>query len=274
MRNITLVRSLFNRTISAEFVNSQARIVPRAICKLCRQEKDLQGSHLMPRALYRMARGRGSRGNQDPFLVTRKSSKQTSHQTKDYLLCRDCEQLFCVNGENYVMGLVTKRNGVFPLLEMLKPVRPTARGPGWCSHSYSDTPNIDRAMIAYFAISVFWRASVHTWVQANGEETRIDLGEKYNQEIRKYLLGETLVPRNASLQVVVCTDELNQKTFFTPRENQKTRDRSMVFLARGMIFLLRMSNALTGYQKRLSIVNEQRGLITTRNCADRPIWTM
>jgi hypothetical protein len=247
---------------------------PHGVCGLCLQSKDLQESHLMPRALYRMARGDGSSGNQDPFLVTRKRSRQTSHQIKDHLLCRNCEQLFCRNGENYVMRLVTRRNGDFPLLKMLEFVPPTARGPGWKAHSIADTPTIDRPMIAYFAISVFWRASVHTWVQGNGEETRIDLGRKYNEEIRRYLLGETGVPKNTSLQVIACSDEINRKTFFTPRENQKAKDHSMIFLARGLLFFLRMSNALTVHQKRLSIVNEPRGFITTRNCGERPVWRM
>jgi hypothetical protein len=244
----------------------------RGICKLCLQERDLQESHLMPRSLYRMARGDGTKGNQDPYAVTRNGGKQTSHQTKDYLLCRECEQRFSEKGEHYVMRLVTKRNGDFPLLEMLNAVHPTMNGPVWNAYSFADTPTIDRAMIAYFAISVFWRASVHTWEQDNGEKMRIDLGRKYNAEIRRYLLGETPVPTNASLQVVACSDVVNQKTFFTPRENQKVKDRSVIFLARGMLFFLRMSNTLLGFQQRLSIMNEPNGWITTRNCEERPVW--
>jgi hypothetical protein len=228
----------------------------------------------MPRSLYRMARGDGPRGNQDPYVRTRKGGQQTSHQTRDYLLCRGCEQLFSKNGEHYVMRLVTKRNGDFPLLEMLRTVPPTVSGLGWNAHSFAHTPSINRAMIAYFAFSVFWRASVHTWVQASGEKTRIELGRKYNEEIRRYLLGETPVPRNASLQVVACSDVLNQRTFFTPQENQKVKDHSMIFLARGILFFLRMSKTLAGFQQRLSIVNEPNGWITTRDCGNRPVWKL
>lgn len=243
-------------------------------CKLCLKEGELQNSHLMPRALYRMARSDGTSGNQDPYVVTKKGGKQSSHQMTDYVFCRECEQRFSNKGEDYVMRLVTKRNGNFPLLTMLTQVAPSVKGPEWNAYFTVHTPNIDRDKIAYFAISVFWRASVHTWEQQNGEKTRIDLGGKYNEEIRRYLLGETPAPKNASLQVIACSDLINQKTFFTPRENQKVKDRSVIFLARGMLFFFRLSKTLTGFQERLSIVNNSQGCITTRNCGHRPIWML
>jgi hypothetical protein len=78
---------------------------------------------------------------------------------------RECEQRFSKNGEDYVMRLVTKRTGDFPLFEVLNRVRPTISGPEWNAYSSADTQTVDRAKVAYFAISVFWRASVHIWGQ-------------------------------------------------------------------------------------------------------------
>lgn len=248
--------------------------MPKGMCKLCLKQRDLQESHLMPRALYRMARGVGTKGNQDPHVLTAKGGKPSSHQVKDYLLCWDCEQRFSQNGEHYVMNLLTRRNRSFPLLDVLNSVPPTMVGPKWKVYSSSDTPMIDRAKIAYFAISVFWRASVHTWEQENGGQIRIRLGEKYNEEFRKYLLGETLVPKNASLQLIVCSDVTNQNTFFAPQENQKVKDRSVIFLARGVLFFLRVSNTLQGFQQRLSLINSEQEWITIRNCTDRPVWAV
>jgi hypothetical protein len=183
-----------------EWFDRKANVMVRGKCKLCLKEKDLQDSHLLPRTLYRMARGVGAKGNQDPFVVTRQASKQSSHQMKDYLLCRDCEQLFSRIGEAYVMRLVTKQKGDIPLLETLNAVRPTVAGSEWRAYSLADTPAIDRAKIAYFALSVFWRASVHTWVQANGERTHVELGTKYNDEIRRYLLDLTGLRIGARVQ--------------------------------------------------------------------------
>jgi hypothetical protein len=248
--------------------------VPFGSCKLCLQEKDLQNSHLMPRALYVKARGSGSSGNQDPFVMTIEGGKQSSYQTKDYVLCRECEDRMNRNGEKYVMGLVTKQNGAFPLLEALSSVKPTAKGPLWEMYSAVDTPNIDRAQLAYFAISIFWRASVHRWVQEDGEQIRLDLGNRYNEEIRKYLMEESSVPRNAYLQLTVCSDLLNQRSFFFPKENEKVHNRGVAFVARGLTFFFRVSNTLTGFERRLSMVNDPNGWITVRDCHQNPVWRL
>jgi hypothetical protein len=172
------------------------------------------------------------------------------------------------------MQLVSKQSGHFPLLQMLRAVPTRIDGPEWTAYSAVDTPNIDRKKLAYFAISVFWRASVHRWRQESGDIVSINLGTRYNEEMRKYLLGETPVPKNASLLVVVCTDALNQKTFFMPQENQKVKDRSVTFLARGIMFTLRMSNMLKDWKRRLSIVNNAHGWITVRDCSVRPVWQL
>ena len=248
--------------------------MPMGTCKLCLRNEDLQSSHLMPRALYVQARGSGTTGNQDPYVMTKEGGKQSSHQTKDYVFCRDCEQRFSSNDEKYVMGLVTKQDGSFPLLETLSSVKPTIKGSAWEMYSYADTPSVDRNQLAYFAISVFWRASVHTWEQEDGENVRIDLGARYNEEIRKYLMEESPIPRYAYLQLTVCSDILNQRTFFFPHENRKVNDHSVGFLARGLTFFFRISRTLTGFQQRMSMVNEPNGWISVRNCRERPVWKL
>jgi len=243
-------------------------------CKLCTLTKDLQESHLMPRALYRMARGSGANGNQDPHVLTAKVRKPTSHQIKDYVLCRDCEQRFSTNGEDYVMRLVTKRNGQFPLLDILKAKATPLRGKKWTAYTTAQTPDLDRSKIAYFALSVFWRASIHTWEQESGEKQRIDLGKKYNEEIRRYLLVETPIPKNATLLVAACTDEESQKTFYVPEENEKVKDRSFGFLARGIFFLFRITRTPAPYQARLSMVNTPHQPISVWNCFEQGVWRL
>lgn len=243
-------------------------------CKLCLRDRELQDSHLMPRALYRMARGSGTEGNQDPHVLTAKERKSSSHQIKDRVLCGECEQRFSKNGEDYVMRLVTKRSGQFPLLDMLAAVPTALKMPKWTAYSAGDTPGIDRAKIAYFALSLFWRASVHTWIQHSGERTRIDLGKKYDEEIRRYLLGETPIPENANLLVAVCTDEVSQKSFFAPEENQKAKDRSFGVMVRGIFFLFRITRTPAAWQARLSMVNTPYELISVWNCFERGVWRL
>ncbi|MGC1415578.1 MAG: hypothetical protein WA817_09870 [Candidatus Acidiferrum sp.] len=212
------------------------------------------------------------KGNQDPLLITKAAGKRSSYQITDYVFCGDCEHRFNVNGEGYVMQVVAKQNLDFPLLETLKAVPPTLKHENWDTYSAADTPSIDREKLAYFATSVFWRASVHTWGQANGDKVKIDLGPKYNEQIRKYLLGETPMPQNVSLQVIVCSDLVNRISFFPPAENQKHHDRTFIFVARGVMFFFRVSNTLTGFQKRLSVVNNPNAWITIRDCQQYPVW--
>jgi hypothetical protein len=241
---------------------------------MCLQNGDLQDSHLMPRALYRMARGSGTRGNQDPHALNAKGSKPTSYQVTDYVFCHDCEQRLCKNGENYVMPLVTKRNGDFPLLEMLNAIPPTAKTARWKVYSAADTPALDRAKIAYFAVSLFWRASVHTWEEESGEKVRIDLGKKYNEEIRKYLLGESAMPSRGNLLVAVCSDEVSQKSFFVPAENERVKDRSFGVGVRGLFFLFRITNTPAPWQKRLSMINNPNEWISIWDCFKEGVWRL
>jgi hypothetical protein len=157
-------------------------------------------------------------------------------------------------------------------LDVLQAVPATVKRADWDTYSAKDTPAIDRDKLAYFAISVFWRASIHTWELESGEKVKIELGAKYNEELRNYLRGATPVPRNVSLQVVVCSDQLNRATFFAPAENQKHKDRTFIFVARGIMYFFRVSNTLADYQKRLSIVNSAERWITKRDCGNKPVW--
>jgi hypothetical protein len=172
------------------------------------------------------------------------------------------------------MQLVTKRNGQFPLLEILNSIPTSLRTPKWKAYSAANTPTVDRAKIAYFALSIFWRASIHRWQQESGEKVSIELGKKYNEEIRRYLLGETSLPRNGSLLVAVCTDEVSQKTFFTPQENEKVRDHSVGFAARGLFFMFRITKTPAPWEARLSMINNPYEWISVWDCFERGVWRL
>lgn len=110
------------------------------------------------------------------------------------------------------------------------------------------TPFIKRDHLAYFALSVFWRASVHGWKKI----TPIDLGT-YEELFRAYLNGEASFPENVSLQVVVCTDTASQNMFFTPSPLQGFRQpyRAYSFQARGIVFTANVGKLLSQPKKNL-----------------------
>lgn len=76
--------------------------MPRGICKLCLQEKDLQESHFMPRALY-------SSGKKRMEFATRSGSGFDPVELKAHLLCFDCEQRLGQNGESEVLRHVAPK---------------------------------------------------------------------------------------------------------------------------------------------------------------------
>jgi len=52
------------------------------------------------------------------MVATLKGTRQSSYQVRDYVLCRDCEQLLSREGEDYVMRLI-HQDGRFPFLDLL-----------------------------------------------------------------------------------------------------------------------------------------------------------
>jgi hypothetical protein len=67
-------------------------------------------------------------------------------------------------------------------------------------YAASRIKEIDVRKLAYFAVSVFWRASAHQWP---GERMPRGLMGEYEQGLRLYLLGQQDFPANAALWVAV-----------------------------------------------------------------------
>jgi len=214
-------------------------------CKLCLEVAELRNSHFLPASLYRKSRTPGEK-NPNPILVTRDVSVATSEQVTDFVLCSECEKRLDVNGERYVMSQVNDGRA-FPLLDALTAISPVRLGPGgggrpeFLCYKQSTTPFIKRDHLAYFGLSVFWRASAHKWRGI----TPIDLG-KYEEVLRTYLLGGAPFPANIAVQLIVCTDNASQATFFPPAPSLRTREsfRAYSFQARGIVFILNVGKLL------------------------------
>jgi hypothetical protein len=235
------------------------------ICKLCLVNKDLRKSHLVPRSLYKKVRTRGAGNNEPGIRFVNGRTGRSSHQFQDCVLCAECEHRFNVNGEDYVMRL-TLRDGRLPLLEMLERARTTAERDGLKAYSTADTPEVEREKLAYFGISVFWRASVHTWHDQDGNPLRIELGNRYNEEIRRYLLGSAPPPPLAYLAVHVCTDELHRHIFYPPCRNIKHASKIFEFLACGIRFTFGIGKSFPDLFRDSSILKRPNEWITSFDC--------
>lgn len=244
--------------------------MPIGKCKLCLLTADLQNSHLMPASLYKKARIPGAT-NPNPTFISEKGSKQTSRQLRNFVLCRDCEQLLSKNGENYVMTQVFDGNSKrFPLLEALRVTSPTWGGPEFVGYDLASTPAINRDQLGYFALSVFWRASVHIWRERGEEPMSIELGKVYNEALRQYLLGQMGFPANVVLLVIACTDALSQDMFSVPSLGLRNLERTYSFMAKGLNFLMIVGKQLRAPAVReLCAVTGKRRLILARSCESK-----
>ncbi len=180
-------------------------------CKLCLQQKVLQDSHYLSAGLYRIARKRGG-----PEVRTPKIILGSDRQIHEYLLCRDCEQLFSRNGEDYVLRLVKQSEVDFPLLTKLNQHMPIAEGPNNGSAFSGSELGIDSGKLGYYALSMFWRGSVHTWKTLGEQTTSVYLAPKDQEAIRRFLLGESGWPPGIVMQVTACTDLISQDNVLAP----------------------------------------------------------
>jgi hypothetical protein len=240
--------------------------MPVGKCALCQKTKNLRRSHLLPASLYRKTRSPGQ-PNPNPMVITNKISVQSSAQIAEFLLCTDCEQLLSKNGEAYVMTQVSDGKK-FPLLDYLQTKAGTKRGE-FMVYTEPDTPTIDRDRLTYFGLSVFWRASVRVWKQRGGKPITIDLGNFYNESLRKFLLGQTPFPSDVTLTVFVCTDTLTQESFFAPNLGYRGEYRTYNFAAKGLLFFMSLGKLIPAGIRRLCTMTGPGRPISTRDCQQK-----
>lgn len=204
------------------------------ICKLCLEEKELVKSHLLSKGLY---------PDENPVIMNRKVVVKTDAQVKDFLLCKDCEQLFNKNGESWVLPRLNDDAGNFPLLNLLRVAMPFEDAAKFQAYS-CEAVGIDSEKLAYFALSVLWRASARTWVLLGQASSPINLGE-YEEPIREYLLGHKGFPVGVIVNATVCTDPGSQNISFVPSSVDNPPYTTFSLLTRGLYFRILMgSNAV------------------------------
>ncbi|MHA6574522.1 hypothetical protein [Pseudomonas yamanorum] len=180
------------------------------ICKLCLKEAELKNSHLIPKSAYRLAR----MNNGSKLIRVDMENKSAFYEEKQVvaeLLCNECEQLISARGENSV-AKVWYRGAEFKLLETLQAAAPFASIPRGNYYAPFHVSKEMRISLFYFAVSVFWRASV--WPVAARKGLYVGaLGDKYEKNFRGFLLGQSTI-KNTRLFVSVNTN-INLNRFFS-----------------------------------------------------------
>jgi len=176
------------------------------ICKLCLRKTELQNNHLIPAAVSKALRGT-YRSIPGPVATTPHVTIAGVRDIRAPLLCRACEERFNRNGENWVLKRMSKGGG-FPLLERLElamPIRQDADGTVFSGPAIGVSTN----KLAYLAVSMLWRSVAYDWRSADGTSTVTDIGP-FQEECRRYLMGQIAFPADLYVVVVVCSDGLSQ----------------------------------------------------------------
>jgi hypothetical protein len=80
--------------------------------------------------------------------------------------------------------------------------------------------DLDIDTLVYFSASVFWRASVAWWRMWN-RLFSLDLCPKYQEEFRRYLLGDASFPQTAAAWISVTKKKNPELVFIGPHRHNK-----------------------------------------------------
>ena len=167
------------------------------VCALCQETKGLRLSHLIPAFIHRLVKK-----NQELVVVASDKTYPTSLEIREHLLCSACEEVLG-KAERGFSQLFIQHDGSFPLRDRLIDAPTLAEDEYSTVKSGSALRDEQLKMLTYFALSVFWRGSVGTWEYGGRKPKKNCLGGKYEEMLRRYLLGKADIPDSMSLMVMV-----------------------------------------------------------------------
>ena len=237
--------------------------MPTGKCALCLQTADLQDSHFLPKAFYKLARNAGDK-NPNPIIVNPNVAMKTSQQASDHLLCAVCEDRFNKGGESWITQHCWRSETNFPLHFALK-----AAMPGYASNDFSvykavEIPGVDVGKLTYFAMSVFWRGAVHQFGPIAGHKpVKLELGP-YAEELRQFLLGTAGFPADIVLAVTVNSTPAtgkNEMMVFPWLKDHRPNMRQFSFVIPGVTFQMFTGKGITKAVRDMCIVRSPANYI-------------
>jgi len=233
-------------------------VLRKGRCRLCLKENQiLMRSHCLGKGLYRLNRQTGQ-----ALMLTPKLILPTDRQLWAHLLCRDCEQRFSSEGEDAAMRLV-QREDSFSLFERLRLSWPEEKT-GAVEVYSGRLAGIETGKLAYYALSVMWKAAVRRWNTLKGQTTGISLGT-YEEPIRAYLAGEQEFPKDVAVLLTVCTDFISRNIVIAPWVSHYDWH-PLCLLTRGTWFRAFMHPQLPQGVRRRCCVNGPGNPIFVENC--------
>jgi hypothetical protein len=150
----------------------------------------------------------------------------------------------------------------FPLYDLLTQQKPNFNEDGFLVYFAAQNPQIDTDKLMHFALGIFWKASVHSWIRTDNEPL-IELGP-YSNKVRLWLRGEDEFPENMYLATTVSRPQRAKSGLLLPYE--QTRDqqdgdvgtlkwRGFSFRVPGLSFILNVGKTVDPGIRVFSIHN-------------------
>jgi hypothetical protein len=113
----------------------------------------------------------------------------------------------------------------------------------------------------YFAASVFWRASAHNWTWSGQSVQRISFGSEYQEQFRRYLLGETGCVKNAHFLLHISSErEIGTTTIFPCTTRMEGTYRHKFYIP-GLLFTLFLGKRVPETFRQFSLnAAQQKGV--------------
>lgn len=253
------------------------------VCPLCLKQAKLCKSHYLGRVLHTLS----FTGDGPPVVMTPNLVRVTPRQLWAHLLCESCEQRLNQRGEKPVQALFNGESDNFPLLQRMEVALPVnlqssfrvSIGGLLCRDTdgtltktyvmYSGLHmGIDTEALAYYALSILWKGSVHKWKTLDGQESSVDLG-KYQEPIRRYLNGEAGFPGGGYVITTACTDKGSQGMTFAPSLVAQSRYPMYSILVRGVWFHIITTDRDAAGLSELCCVRSTKKVLFKEDCTQR-----
>jgi len=225
-------------------------------CKLCLKHGELQESHLLPAAVYRMCRSESGEISEPIGIRNDPKTRsfrmfQSSRQITGNVLCSDCEQILNAHGEDWVLPQLSTLQG-FPLYEKLTTIKPEIVDEDLAAYASVKVAGIRTDSLIHFAMGIFWKAGVHNWQTGHGA-FRLELGP-YREEIRGFLLSG-LFPEHAYLMINVVPPSLPTISAYVPYTSKVAGFAFHSFYVPGVEFMLTLGNRTPDYLRAMCVAS-------------------
>jgi hypothetical protein len=242
-------------------------------CKLCKKSGvKLCDSHLIPKGAYRLIAK--SQAGDAPIVMNSAIAISKNEQVHDYVFCKDCEDLFSKKGEKWVLKRCYRGTDGFALKTDLDMTVPVFEKENQLKvYSAKSAPSIDVSKLAYFAASIFWRSSIHSW-ELGGKRLNLPaLGKMYEEQFRQYLLGYEKFPQDATLWLNIVNDN-NLWSLISFPYGEKTKNYwQWQFQLLGLVFMLFIGARVPKENRQFCLANSADPCITVCKAADDMVLT-